>query len=236
MRILLISIYHHLLAFTRDKQALFLNAFFPVMLLIIFSFIWGANNSEHAYFLLIGIIGMTILNEGLFSIGPVLKGFYSIKLIQYLKKMPCNPVYYFLGLITSRIIVMIIVCCILIIVSHFFGVRMSLFNYINIFLGVTIGFTIFAFIGLVFAFSNLGKSLGKNFTNVFQFGVLFVSNTFYSLRDINPDMAKIADFLPLNPVLDLMRYGQGSIWLIIWLILPISIYFFLFDRVKYGRV
>ena len=108
MKILILSTYYQLLFFIRLKQSLFFSVTFPVFIFILFGTIWS-ESLEYIPFLLSGVIGMTVMSDGLFSIGSVIKIYYKNNVIKYLRKMPFSILLHFGGLIISRMISLLVV-------------------------------------------------------------------------------------------------------------------------------
>src|SRR5680860_199001 len=87
--------YLDIVAFFREKIAVFFSLLFPILLFIVFTNIWGQND-EYIIFLLTGIICMMSISEGLFSVGPVVKDYFSSGMIKYLKFLPVDGSFPFL--------------------------------------------------------------------------------------------------------------------------------------------
>lgn len=236
LKIIFHSIYYQLLIFLRVKQAVFFTLVFPAFLFIIFGSIWGIDNPEYVFFLLSGVIGMTIASDGLFAIGPVVKEYYANGLIKYLRKLPFNILHHFIGLIISKIITLIFIVLVLCIASKIvFDYSVSIFNIANFIVGIFIGLFMFAFMGLAISFSGIKYGGGKGIINFFYFIVLFTSNAFYPAYAFNETVGIIGNTLPLNPILNLLR-GEGfDITIVFWLIIPVFIFYYLFNKVQVKR-
>lgn len=235
MKLLLLSIFYNLCLFFRIKQVLFFALIFPIFLFILFVSIWGAENPLYINFILTGVLGMTLMNEGLFTIGPTLKDYKTTNFIQYLQRMPNAVIPYFIGLIISRILVMLMVTFIMLMVSIFWDAELYPLFIGRILMFIIFGMFIFSFIGLILAFTSLKNSVGRNLTNLVQVLILFISDTFYPASQINPVIGFIGNILPLNPILMYVRGGVFSIALLFWLIIPPIIFYILFRKTKHDR-
>ena len=235
-KILLQSIYYQLIIFLRIKQAVFFTLTFPVFLFLIFGSIWGKED-EYISFLLSGVIGMTIASDGLFSIGSVIKEYYSNGLIKYLRKLPFNILLHFTGLIISRVVSLILIVFLLCISAYLmFGYLVTYIEFLNFMYGILIGLFIFSFLGLVITFSNIKqKTTNKGVINFIYFIILFTSNTFYSVSELNKQIESIGNFFPLNNILSILRGGSINYFLIVWITLPVILFIFLFRNVKFNR-
>jgi len=235
MKLLFLSIYYNLCLFLRTKQVLFFALIFPIFLFILFISIWGTENPLYINFILTGVLGMTLMNEGLFTIGPTLKDYKSTNFIQYLQRMPNAVIPYFTGLIISRILVMLIVTFIMLIVSLFWEASLYPSFIGRTLLFIIFGMFIFSFIGLILAFTSLNNPIGRNLTNLVQVLILFISDTFYPASQINPIIGYIGNLLPLNPILIYVRGGVFTISLLFWLIAPPIVFYILFRKARHDR-
>lgn len=236
IKILAQSIYYQLLIFIRIKQAVFFTIAFPIFLFLIFGSIWGAENDDYVSFLLSGIIGMTIASDGLFSIGPIIKDYYSNGLIKYLRKLPFNILLHFMGLVISRVISLIFIVFLLCIAAYLmFGYTVTSLEIINFIIGVFVGLLVFSFLGLVITFSGIKQVADKGIINFIYFTILFTSNAFYPVGEFNKFIAHIGNTLPLNQTLSILR-GEGINYLLgVWIVLAMILFVFLFKNVKFNR-
>lgn len=230
------SIKYQLLIYIRIKQAVFFSIAFPVFLVIIFGNIWGANEG-YIPFLLSGIIGMTIASDGLFAVGPVIKEYYANGLIKYFRKLPFNILLHFAGLIISRIMSLIFTILILCIITYLvFGYRVSIKEFLYYIMGAIVGLTVFSFIGLSLSFSGIKGGADKGLSNLIYFIILFTSVAFYPVKSFNKVIGMIGDYLPLNPILSILRNEEANyIILLFWLIFPIIIFYIIFYKIKFSR-
>jgi len=236
LRILTQSVYYQLLIFLRIKQAVFFTVAFPTFLFIIFGSIWGTKQEDYVSFLLSGIIGMTIASDGLFAIGPVIKEYYSNGLIKYLRKLPFNILLHFVGLIISRVISLILIVIMLCLTAYLmFNYRVTFSELISFIVGVFIGLFVFSFLGLVITFSGIKQGADKGIINFIYFIILFTSNAFYPVGEFNKLIGFIGNILPLNSILSILRGDNMSFILLFWIIIPMTLFFFLFRNVKFDR-
>jgi len=236
IRTLRLSIYYQLLMSLRMKQALFFTLVFPVFLFVLFGNLWGQGNPEYVPFILTGILGMNVATEGIFAIGPALKDYYSSGVLRYFKKLPFNILTHFFGLITSQLIMMLMSTVLLLIAAALlFGMPLTPLLLLRVALGVSVGIVVFGFIGLSVAFLNVKKSNGPpqrgGLGNVVYYVLVFLSDAFYPLGDMNPVLRYVTKSSPMNPVLNIMR-GEPIAWLplIVWTVLGMSLFLIQFRR------
>lgn len=235
MKLMFFSIYYNLLLFIRVKQAVFFTVVFPVFLFILFNSIWGTNNPLYVNFSLTGVLGMTLMNEGFFTIGPTLRDYKTSNFVQFLQRQPKSIMPFFSGLIISRVLILIIVTGVLVVTGLYFGAIFTPQILLRLFGFVILGMLIFSFIGLILAFYSLNNSVGKNLTNFIQVIILFISDTFYPASQMNSIIGGIGNIFPLNPLLKYARSGVFEISMVFWLIIPPLLFFTLFKHLKHDR-
>ncbi|MDC1105648.1 ABC transporter permease [Prolixibacteraceae bacterium] len=236
VKIIFYSIFYQIKASLRVKQSAFFSLIFPIFLFLVFTNLWSQGDEEYVAFLFTGVIGSTIASDGLFAVGPVVKSYYNTGLLHYLRKMPFNILFHFMGLIINRFCMLCMTFVILSIASYCsFGYLPSLQQTGVIFAGIFIGITIFSFVGLCITFIGLKQESNFSMMNLIYFIVLFTSNSFYVVGDFNRVMSTVASLLPLNPVLSLIREGQFTLTLGLWFIIPVILFSFLFKKIKYSR-
>jgi ABC-2 type transport system permease protein len=236
LKLLFHSIYYHLINYLRIKQAVFFSLAFPVFLFLVFGSIWGIQSEEYVALLFSGVLGMTIASDGLFAIGPVVREYYASGLIKYLRKLPMNILSYFIGLIISRILSLLVVLGLLSLEAHFvFGYSISAVELLPLIEGIVVGLFLFSFLGLAISFSGIKHGSERGLINFIFFGILFTSNAFYPVEMFNGIVAAIGNALPLNPVLRLLRGEGADVLILLWLMVPAVVFYFLFRKVKFAR-
>lgn len=235
MKTLIKSFYYQFIIFMRLKSALFFIWVFPLLLFVIFGLLWGFTE-EYIPFILTGVLGMTITSEGLYSIGPVVKTYYSSGLIKYINKMPCNISMFFVGYILSRLVSIFIILALLCLTAFLvFDFAFTFQAFLYLLSGTVIGLLIFGFIGLDLSFSGIKKISSNASVSLIGYFIIFTSNTFYSVKDMNSFLGHIGDIFPLNPVLSLMR-GESISWTLIpWLVIPFCLFSYLIRRLRFDR-
>lgn len=228
------STYYQFLMFLRIKQAVFFSLVFPVFLFFIFGNLWGTADKDYISLLLSGIIGMTVASDGLFAVGPVVKEYYSSGLIKYLRKLPFNILWHFTGLILSRIISLLFILALLCLTAKLaFDYSVTLSQLLDFVSGIFIGLFLFSFTGLVITFSGIKHNSSTGLINLIYFIMLFTSKTFYQIE--NDMINLVGNILPLNSILSILR-GEGfHTSIIAWLLFTIALFYYLFNKVKFGR-
>jgi ABC-2 type transport system permease protein len=228
----------HLLNFMRNKGAFFWALTFPLFFYTVFYSIFsGLHGSQYAIFLLTGVVGMTIVADGMFGVGSIIKQNYLNGTIRLLKKMPLSIVVYFSGLVLNRFLIILVLFLLLNLISFAIaGEYIAPNRLVNVFFGMFIGLWSFSFIGLSLSFFSPRGGTEKNIANFVYFIVLFTSNSFYPLEMFNEQIARFANYLPLNGLLDLMRGEPFDVMVMaFWFIVPVIGFYVLFNKVKYRR-
>ncbi|GAB3999118.1 hypothetical protein GCM10028807_48440 [Spirosoma daeguense] len=236
LRTLRLSIFYQLLMSLRMKQALFFTLFFPNFLFVLFGNLWGAGNPEYIPFILTGILGMTAATEGIFAIGPAVKDYSSSGILRYFKKLPFSVLTHFTGLIVSQLIMLLIATLLLLITAFVaFGMAITPELLGHVAVGVSAGVVVFGFIGLATAFLTIkdgsGGSQKGGPASFIYYIVVFLSNAFYPIADINVVFETASYWSPMNPVLNLLR-DESVAWapLIFWLVVGIGLFLYQFRR------
>lgn len=243
MTILFKTINIQLLTFLRIKQAVFFSFAFPLFLFIVFRTIFGgigtSPDKDYTIFLLSGIICMTLASDGLFAIGTFIKRYYLNGTLRILRRMPISIIVFITGVVISRFIITITLVFFLNIVSLvIYNSHFLLHDTLSIFTGVFMGLWIFSFLGLCLSFSHIRiGDAEKNVVNLVYFFLLFTSNALYPVDVLNSKIASISNYLPMNPVLSLLRTDEPILiyQLIAWAIIPVILFVFLLNKQKFNR-
>lgn len=212
MKTFLIAVYYELLTFVRVKVAVFFTFIFPVFIYVIFILIWGNGTPGYARFLLTGVIGMTIISDALFSVGNVVTEYEQTGEIRFFKVIPYSFQKLILALLVSRLLlllvsaawVMLIGCC-------FFGLAMTAGEIGFLALSMGSGFILFSFLSVLLALATKNRLMNVAVTNFVFFILLFLSDTFYPMTELNPELGKWVSWLPIAPVLALSRGSEQAI-------------------------
>ncbi|MDR2407325.1 MAG: hypothetical protein LBE13_04325, partial [Bacteroidales bacterium] len=66
--------------------------------------------------------------------------------------------------------------------------------------------------------------------------ILFTSTAFYPINLYNKTIGLIGDYLPLNPILNILRHDDINYAILLaWLIVPMVFFYFIFKNIKTTR-
>ncbi|MGI6862111.1 ABC transporter permease [Bacteroides sp. KG156] len=240
MRALFWGTYYQILNLLRVKKAVFFSFIFPAFLFVLFSFIWGNGNLFYSKYILTGVIVLTIASDAIFSIGAVISGYYTTNQIKFLRVLPQNILFHLFVLVLSRLILIYTATIFLLLIGILlFGIQFSLNEYFLMSLSVILGTILFSFIGMFLAGLTKENSQNSSITNMCFYAMLFLSNTFYSITNIYPNMSKFSYLNPFNIVLDLMRETDSIVYALfssfVWMFVLIIIVVYQYSKLQIKR-
>src|SRR6188508_3556440 len=155
-------------------------------------------------FLVPGIVGMTIMQLGIFGVAF---GFVQLKRTGALRRLfatPTSPSYFLSAQVLSRLIIGFVQVAILIGVGLWFGLQM--FGSWLV-LAIIVGLALLIFLAVGFAVAGWARNEDQAapVANLISLPMLFLSGVFFP-RDAMPDfLATITAFLPLTYVIEALR-------------------------------
>lgn len=233
MKTIFIGTYYQVKTFLRIKKALFFSFIFPPFIYIIFSQIWGPSNPEYQKFLLTGIIILTVTSDSLFSVGNVIVEYYQSGLIKFFKVIPYNFNYHLISLFFSRVLIIFLSTLTLLLIAHIINhLTLTLSELIDVALGMISGIFIFSLLGIIVAHYTKENTQNLSLTNLLFFSLIFLSDTFYPLSELNPAFVKIISINPITAILKISRGTPDLISLLIWVIFLFVVHSFFFIKKK----
>lgn len=229
-------VYYRIVEYLHVRQAIFFSVVFPIFLFVIMTSLWGNVNVDYSNFMLTGVIGMTIASEGIFSIGQSVKRFYMSGMIKYIRKMPFSVLFYMMSIVVAKIInLMVIIALMYAIGIVFFDCTITPMDIVNAISSLLIGLTLFSFIGLVLYFINIRMESEKSIVHIVYLLTIFVSDVFYSVGDISVVIKTMGDILPLNGILNIIRYGIYDWSILPWAVIPVCVFIILIKKIEVKR-
>ena len=189
-------------------------------------------------FLVPGIVGMTIMQLGLFGVAF---GFVQLKRTGALRRLfatPTSPAYFLSAQVLSRLIIGLVQVAILFGVGIWFGLQMF-GDYGTLLVIVLIGSAIFLAVGFAIAGWAKNEDQAAPVANLVSLPMMFLSGVFFP-REAMPDfLASITQFMPLTYVNEALRaiVNQGAgllslgpqllgmaVWMVITFVLAVRMF------------
>lgn len=189
-------------------------------------------------FLVAGIVGMAIMQSGIFTVVFTLLSYKNQGVLRRLQATPISPAHFIVGHLVSR--VFIIVCqtaLLLAIGAVVLGVSIGLgnvFAYLNIFLMAILGGILFLSIGLAISSASPNEDSAPALANLVTFPMLFLSGVFFPIDYLPKSIYYFCNLLPLTHVAEGIRlsvlYGDSTLdtlpqlgYTFIWMIIAFGI-------------
>ncbi len=164
-----------------------------------------ARNLGYIDFLMPGVIGMSIMQLGLFSVAFSFVTMKREGVLRRLLATPLNPATLLIAQVITRLLVVLIQTLILAAVAVFlFGAEFA-GNFFAVLLAAALGGAVFLALG--FAVSGWARSeqQAAPLANIVSLPMMFLSGVFFS-RDVLPDALRVAtDYLPLTYLVEAIR-------------------------------
>ncbi len=155
-------------------------------------------------FLVPGIVGMTVMQLGLFGVAF---GFVHLKRTGALRRLfatPTSPAYFLGAQVASRLIICVVQVAILLGIGIWFGLQMF-GDYASLAVIVLLAAIIFLAVGFAIAGWAKNEDQAAPVANLISLPMMFLSGVFFP-RDAMPDfLASITQFLPLTYVTEALR-------------------------------
>lgn len=215
MKAIFLGTYYQILNFLRVKKALFFSFVFPVFLYFVFIFIWGNDSSVYTKFICTGIIAIITASNAIMALGRIIVQYKHDGMDKVLKTIPYAYFIQMSALVLSRIVMITCAAGLLLIFSSIISKTVfSLEELLTIEGGVIMGVYVFSLIGQIIAELLEDSNSEGNIFNVIFYVIIFLSDCFYPITEMNSTIATFVHFNPITPVLHIIR-GEGDWYLII---------------------
>jgi len=210
MEAILLGTYYQVLNFLRVRKALFFSFIFPIFLYVVFIFVWGNNSITYAKFICTGIIAIIVASNAIMALGQIIVQYNRNGMTKVLKTIPRGYITHMASLVLSRILLISCAAAFLLttsfVISH---VKFSFTDLLLIEIGICIGVYVFTLVGQIIAEYLEDKHLESSISNGLFYVIIFLSDCFYPITDMNPAFAIIVSINPMTPILHIMR-GEGN--------------------------
>jgi ABC-2 type transport system permease protein len=156
-----------------------------------------SRNLGYIDFLVPGIVGMTVMQLGLFGVAF---GFVHLKRTGALRRLfatPTSPAYFLAAQVSSRLIIAFVQVVILFGIGIWFGLQMF-GDYLSLAAIVLLGSVIFLAVGFSIAGWAKNEDQAAPVANLISLPMMFLSGVFFPRDAMPPFLANITQFLPLT--------------------------------------
>lgn len=227
MEAILIGTYYQILNFLRVRKALFFSFIFPIFLYVVFVFVWGNDSVTYTKFICTGIVAIIVASNAIMAIGRIIVQYNRNGMVRILKTIPGGYLTHMSSLVLSRIL--LITCATIVLIAVSFVISHTIFSFKDLLLleiGICIGVYLFTLLGQIIAEFLEDKHSEGSILNGLFYVIIFLSDCFYPITEMNPAFAMIVSINPMTPILRIMR-GEGN-WLYVLIteiiILQLSVY------------
>ncbi len=234
--------------FFRNPPAMFFVIFLPAGIFAVLGFLGLEGiirfEAEVTYteFLLPGIMAMALMQTGIYTVAYTLIDYRRTQVLKRLSLTPLSPARFLWAQIISRFVIAILQTAVLIVVGiAVFGTKVQglLILPVLIFLGSVL-FLNFGF--LIAAFAKDYEEAAP-YTTIIGLPLVFLGDVFFSVANLPPGLASLANYLPLKPLASLLRYdlltldspllGQDILVLTVWLVILSLVASYIFAKKVY---
>ena len=229
--------------FYREKEGFYWTVLMPAFLYITLSVIPVGRvvNSQSPYssYVLPGIIALTIMQGGVYSLAYWMVDLKSRGVIKRLLATPLKQWQLLLSLVCARLVIVVAQVIILTLIGKLIFHAEFAGNFLSVLIIILEGGAIFLLVGLLI--SNYSKSYdaAAPITSAVALPLTFLSNIFYPLSILPHTLQNIAKFLPITYLADGLRqaylYGFDfskigfdilvlTIWLVVMLAITLSVF------------
>lgn len=166
----------------------------------------STNNLGYFDFILPGLLGMTIMQSGIFAVAFAFVSFKASGALRRIQATPTHPVQFVLAQALTRLIITLLTITILVTCGVLFFDFHMVGSYVEF--GIVAILGILIFLGFGFAIAGYAKDENQvaPLANIVQLPMLLLSGIFFP-RDLFPGWLQTAtNFLPLTHVSDGMRH------------------------------
>jgi len=163
-----------------------------------------ARDLGYIDFLVPGIVGMTVMQLGLFGVAF---GFVHLKRTGALRRLfatPTSPAYFLGAQVASRLIIAFVQVVILFGIGIWFGLQMF-GDYLSLAAIVLLGSMIFLAVGFSIAGWAKNEDQAAPVANLISLPMMFLSGVFFPRDAMPPFLASITQFMPLTYVNEALR-------------------------------
>ncbi len=229
--------------FYREKEGFYWTVLMPSAIYIAISVIPIGkvinSNMRYSSFVLPGVIAMTIMQGGIYSLAYWMVELKARGVIKRLLATPLKQWQLALSIVCARLVIVVAQVIVLTLLGFFAFHAQFAGNFFSVLIFTLLGGGIFLMVGLLI--SNFAKSYDSAapITSAIGLPLTFLSSVFYPLSILPPALQTVAKLLPITYLADGLRQaylypfdfnliGKDLFVLVLWLIgmLILTIYLF----------
>lgn len=228
--------YYQYVSSCRVPESVVYTIILSPLLFVIFGYAFRID-IEYTKFFLPGMIGCMVCSDALYSVGPVIKKYYSMNIVRYFKGYPVNILSLFVGFVLTRLIFIILSMALLVILSVLlFGFNPSLVDLGRYLIGTFFIFATYSFIGITISFYGLEDNKDQGIIGIYYMVTIFLSDAFFVLSKANLAFDIIGYFFPLRVMLNFMRGDNMSLaYSAAWMVASLIMFFWVIRKIKLTR-
>jgi ABC-2 type transport system permease protein len=174
------------------------------------------KNLTYIDFLLPGMIGLSIMQLGIFSVAFAFVSYKSTGMLRRLQATPMRPSNFLAAQGITRLIMAVVQTCLLAGIGLvFFKFNLSPSSYLPFLLLALMGSAVFMAIGFAIAGWAKNEDQAQPVAQLIQFPMMFLSGTFFPRDGFPPLLQFITGYLPLTYLADALRHvanDGASLW------------------------
>lgn len=156
-------------------------------------------------FLLIGIMSMSLMQTGLYTVGYIFIDYRKSQILKQLSITPLSGGKFIFAQIVSRFLIAgLQVAVLLAIGSVAFGVRLENLPILPFF--ILIGNTLFLNLGIIIAAVSKSYEEAAPYTTLIGLPLVFLGDIFFPVQNLPASLVAVANYLPLKPLSALLRH------------------------------
>jgi ABC-2 type transport system permease protein len=165
----------------------------------------SSNNLSYFDFVLIGLLGMALMNSSVHGVAIAMSTYKEEKILKRLTTTPLKSWIFVVSEVLSRLVVnMLQISLILIIGIYLFKAHIN-GNIGLIYVFSMLGAIIFQLIGFVIASISKTTRAAEGMATAMTIPMMFLSGVFFPLDQLPKWISSFVQFLPLSPLLRMMR-------------------------------
>ncbi|HVY67571.1 MAG TPA: ABC transporter permease [Patescibacteria group bacterium] len=229
--------------FYREREGFYWTVLMPSFIYIALSVLpigrFVGTDVQYSSFVLPGIIAMTIMQGGIYSLAYWMVDLKARGIIKRLLATPIKQWQLATSLVCSRLVIVLIQVVVLTLLGILAFHASFAGNVISVLILVILGGAIFLLIGLLIANYASSYDAAAPITSAIGLPLTFLSNIFYPIGNLPPVLKDIAQVLPITYLADGLRQAylypfnlaklgwnmlMLSAWLAVMLILTLSLF------------